>query len=460
MTLLDGLILKTDSYKITHWKQYPPNTQKVYSYFESRGGQYDETVFFGLTYLLEKHLRYTKLVDENVLDLYEAFIDDHFGQKGLFNKAGWIHIQREHDGMLPLRIKAVPEGSIVPTHNVLMTVENTCDKCFWLPNYVETILVQVWYPTTVATTAWRIRKNIELYLKETGDISGLNFKLHDFGFRGASSYETAMIGSMSHLLSFDGTDTLAGILGAREYYDAGMPGHSVPAAEHSTITSWGEYNESQAYENMLRQYSSGVVSIVADSYDVFYACKNLFGDVLKGLILSRDGVIVIRPDSGDPNTVVIKVLEILWDSFGGIINDKGYKVLNPHIRVIQGDGMTPQTIVTLLQRIMDYKFSADNITFGMGGGLLQHCNRDTLKFAFKCSAIQKDNEWHDVFKHPITDAGKNSKKGRMKLVNSDLIGFTTVPENDKREDELQVVYENGIIYHRENFEQIKRRVRV
>jgi nicotinamide phosphoribosyltransferase len=461
LNFLSDLILKTDSYKITHWKQYPPGTQKIYSYFESRGGVYPEICFFGLQYILKKHL----IINPERDDMFpfnelQNFTRMHFGQDYL-NVAGWKHINDIHDGQLPLEIKAVPEGTIVPIHEILMSVENTCDECFWLPNYIETLLVQTWYPTTVATISWHVRQLIKRYLEDTGDPELLKFKLHDFGFRGASSYESAMIGGMAHLVNFNGTDTLAGVVGAQTYYHAEPDvGVSVPAAEHSTITTWGESQEWNAYNNMIKQYPNGIVSIVVDSYNVFTAC-DMIGNTLKSDILNRNGTVVIRPDSGNFLEVVPLVLEILWKHFGGITNNKGYKVLDNHIRIIQGDGMKPVTIELLLERLKHDKYSADNITFGMGGGLLQECNRDTQKFAFKCSATKRDNIWSFVYKHPITDPAKNSKAGRMKLViNKDFDGkLTTVHLDAVGEDILELVYKDGKLLRDQTFDDIRERAR-
>jgi hypothetical protein len=204
----NNIILMTDSYKISHWKQYPPKTQFVYSYFESRGGKFIGTVFFGLQYLFKKYFC-GQVVTQEKINEAEEFYKQHFGCD-LFNKEGWQYILDKYNGYLPIRIKAVPEGSVIPIKNVLITVENTDPNCYWLTNYVETLLVQIWYPTTISTNSRECKKLINHYLEETGDPSGLLFKLHDFGYRGVSSNETAMIGGTSHLVNFLGSDTLAG----------------------------------------------------------------------------------------------------------------------------------------------------------------------------------------------------------------------------------------------------------
>lgn len=458
-----SIILNTDSYKVTHAGQYPPGTTNVYSYFESRGGKFSTTTFFGLQYILEEHLSQpiTQADIDEAADLYAL----HFGSDKLFNRAGWEHILNKHNGYLPLRIKAVPEGTRVGTHNVLMTVENTDPEVPWLTNYLETILAQVWYPTTVATLSGATRDLILRYLEMTGDPSLIDFKLHDFGFRGVSSVESAMIGGAAHLVNFMGTDTVQGIVMLRDHYDEPCAGFSVPASEHSTMTSWGREHEVDAYRNMVKLYGDlPFYSVVSDSYDLWHAAKELWGTQLKGEILSHPGTLVVRPDSGDPVKVVTHLLDILGERFGFSRNKQGYKVLNPKVRVIQGDGMNYDSIKDTLEAMAAAMWSADNVTFGMGGGLLQQVNRDTQKFAFKCSSIVVNGEQRDVWKDPVTDQGKVSKKGRLKLVNAGE-GFMTLREYDPNKphelslspnDLLQVVYEDGVLYNHQSLAEIRK----
>lgn len=455
----NNLILLTDSYKVSHHVQYPPETEKIYSYFESRGGQFEETLFFGLQYYLKKYLEGAVVSKADIVEAEELF-SKHFGNNRLFNKAGWEHIVNKHGGRLPVSIKAVPEGSIIPTSNVLMTIENTDPNCFWLTNYLETLLVQVWYGTTVATLSHNMKKKILSYLEKTGDPSLIDFKLHDFGFRGVSSVESASIGGAGHLVNFMGTDTMAALVLARDYYDADMAGFSIPAAEHSTITSWGMENEAKAMENMLIQYPDGLVAVVSDSFNIYHACEKIWGELLKDKVLARNGTVVIRPDSGHPPKVVCTVLSILGEKFGYTVNEKGFKVLNPKVRVIQGDGCNFDMCNSILWEMQQLGWSADNIAFGMGGGLLQNLNRDTQKFAFKCSAIKKNGEWSDVFKCPITDLGKISKAGRLRLQlepnTSGGYSYHTV-KNDVQtyEDSLIEVFRDGEILKEYSFKEIR-----
>lgn len=414
MSGLDNIILLTDSYKVSHHVQYPPHTTRVYSYFESRGGRYPEMVFYGLQYFIKRYLL-GQVVTQEKIDQAHEYFKAHF-PTDIFYKEGWEYILHKHGGRLPIKIKAVPEGTPVPVSNVVMTVENTDEQCFWLTNYLETLLVQVWYPCTVATHSRAQKKVIKRFLDETGESpESVNFKLHDFGFRGVSSVETAALGGSAHLVNFSGTDTMAGLVLAKEYYGEACAGFSIPAAEHSTITSWGREHEVDAFANMLEKFPSGLVACVSDSFDIFAACSELWGTALKEKIMSRDGCLVVRPDSGDPPTICLKILELLGEKFGAPPNAKGYKTLDPHVRIIQGDGIDGEMLERVLQHLKDSGWSADNIAFGSGGGLLQKLNRDTQKCAFKCSFVQSGGKQIDVYKDPITDPGKKSKRGRLSL---------------------------------------------
>ena len=288
--------------------------------------------------------------------------------------------------------------------------------CYWLTNYMETLLVQVWHPMTVATNSREQKKVIANELTATGcGLEGLAFKLHDFGFRGVSSVESAATGGAGHLVNFMGTDTMAGYICARQYYDEPMAGFSIPAAEHSTITSWGKEGEVDAFRNMLTQYPEGLVAVVSDSFDIFKACEELWGGELIEMVKSRKGTLVVRPDSGDPATIVVQVLESLGKKFDVSTTDTGHKLLPEYLRVIQGDGVSLESLKEILANMTKHGWAADNLAFGSGGALLQKLNRDTQKCAFKCSEIVVNGVVREVFKDPITDPGKKSKKGRLSL---------------------------------------------
>jgi len=432
-------ILRSDSYKTSHWLQYPPGTQYIYSYLESRGGVFPETVFFGLQYYLKEYLsRQITMAD---VDYAEERITKHMGP-GIFNRKGWERVVTEHRGWLPIKIMAAPEGLVIPTRNVLLTIENTDPELPWITNYAETMILQIWYTITVATLSREIKKLIFRYLDETGDVAGLDFKLHDFGYRGVSSQESAAIGGVSHLVNFKGTDTMIALEAAQIYYGEDMAGFSIPAAEHSTITAWGELFEYEAYQNMIKQFGDGAMyAVVSDSYNIYEACENLWGTQLKTQVLDAKGTLIIRPDSGTPHEVVRQITEILGNKFGYTTNDKGYKVLNK-VRVIQGDGITYEEIGRILEALKIRGWSADNVAFGMGGALLQQCNRDTQKFAIKASSITINGKVKDVYKSPVTDNSKRSKKGQLKLIMTDGI-LETVDIHQPGKNVLQPVWENG-----------------
>ncbi len=464
----DNPILDTDSYKASHWLQYPPGIDKTFFYVESRGGVYDRTLFFGLQAILKQSFG-RPLRHADVDEASEFFA----GHGEPFNEPGWRRIVDEHGGHLPLKIRAVAEGSVVPTHQALVTIESTDPQAFWLPSYLETQLLRLWYPVTVATISWQLKQLIRGFLLQSSDEpeAQLPFKLHDFGSRGVSSAESAALGGMSHLVNFRGTDTVLGVLAARRYYGEPMAGYSIPAAEHSTITSWGREREVDAYRNMLAQFAKpgSLVAVVSDSYDIYRAIAEHWGKSLRDEVIRSGATLVVRPDSGDPAEVVMRSLELLDQAFGSTLNGKGYKLLK-HVRVIQGDGVNPQSIRAILERVVAAGFAADNIGFGMGGALLQQMNRDTQKFALKCSAARVQGRWIDVYKDPVTDAGKTSQRGRLTLLrHRDDGSYRTVaiPEgvDDAEamtlpagwEHAMQTVWENGRLLRDWSFAEVRAR---
>jgi nicotinamide phosphoribosyltransferase len=468
MQFLDNPILNSDSYKASHWLQYPPGVDATFFYLESRGGEYERTLFFGLQSILKEYL--SRPITHAMVDEAQAFFAAH-GEP--FNAAGWRHIVDAHAGKLPLRIRAVPEGTVVPTHQALVTVESTDPACFWLPSYVETMLMRTWYPVTVATISWHVKQGIREFLDKTSDdpAGQVLFKLHDFGARGVSSSESAALGGMAHLVNFRGTDTVLGVLAAREYYGEAMAGYSIPATEHSTITAWGRERELDAYRNVLQQFAKpgSVVACVSDSYDLFNAVQNMWGGALREEVIKSGATLVVRPDSGDPTEIVHQTLKLLNASFGSTVNAKGYRVLK-HVRVIQGDGVNPDSIRLILERITRAGYSADNIAFGMGGALLQKLNRDTQKFALKCSAARIDGHWMDVYKDPVTDHGKASKRGRLTLARHREFGTykTVVLPGDAVhgdagilgpgwDDAMETVWENGQLLRAWTFAEVRAR---
>lgn len=456
----DNLILNADSYKASHWLQYPPNSEYMSSYVEARKGDYD-VVFFGLQAYIKEYLQAP--ITTAHIDEAEKVITAH----GLpFNRSGWELLVSKHGGYLPLRIQAVPEGSIVPVSNVVCQVVNTDPEFYWLPSYLETSLLRaIWYPSTVASLSYYCKNIIRNALEKSADnTAGLPFKLHDFGARGASSMETVALGSLAHLVNFSGTDSMTALVAASRWYGMNdeMPAFSIPAAEHSTMTAWGREHEEQAFANMLQQFGGEgkIVAVVSDSYDLWNAIDHIWGETLKSDVENMGGTLVIRPDSGDPAKVVREALERLAVKFGTTTNSKGYKVLPDYVRLIQGDGINPQSLGKILDTIMQAGFSADNVTFGMGGGLLQQVTRDTMSWAMKASAVRINNEWKDVFKDPITSRSKRSKKGRLALIKDEQGNTKTIKENtlgSADDNLLQDVFVDGKLLVDESLTTIRQR---
>lgn len=454
---MGNIIVQTDSYKIGgHWNMMPVGTEKNYGYLEARkGAKYPYTVFFGLQSILRRNL-VGQVVTQEKIEQAARLCLAHFGNDKAFNRAGWEYILNKWGGNLPVRIKAVPEGSVIPIDNVLMTVENSDNNLPWLPGYLESILLHVWYPTTVATLSHSVKQMIKHFLTRTSDNqNGLDFMLHDFGYRGVSSDESAEIGGAAHLLNFKGTDTISALTRIDEDYSGNGTyegvAYSVPASEHSVMTSLGKNGETTIVKKLLDDYPKGILSVVADSYDIYYFVSHIVGKFFKEQILARDGVFVVRPDSvsgihNTPESMMAWILDSLWTSIGGTINSKGFKVLNPKVRVLWGDGIDPDGIRKIMKALEQYRFSIENIaTFGMGGGLLQKVNRDTQRFAFKSSWQQRAGQGYNVFKQPV-DASKASKRGRLKLVRevgSHGSTYITVPEAAQGTDQLVTVFENG-----------------
>lgn len=443
---LNNLILNSDSYKTSHWVQYPAGSEYLSSYIEARGGDYD-VVFFGLQAFIKEYL--STPITHRDIDEAETMIQAH----GLtFNRAGWERLVDKHNGFLPLRIEAIAEGSIVPVSNVVCQLVNTDPEFYWLPSYIETALLRaIWYPSTVASVSHYCKKIIRDALEKSADNSdSLIFRLHDFGSRGASSHESVALGSLAHLVNFAGTDSMAALVAASRWYQMtdDIPAFSIPAAEHSTMTAWGREGETEAFANMIEQFGGDgkAFSVVSDSYDLWNAIDNIWGDTLKEEVKNMGGTLVIRPDSGEPTKVVREALERVAVKFGTTINSKGYKVLPNYVRIIQGDGISPQSLGKIIDVVLAAGFSAENITFGMGGGLLQQVNRDTMSWAMKASAICINGTWKDIYKDPITSHSKRSKKGQLALVKSSDGKITTIRAeelNHQQANLLRDVYVDG-----------------
>jgi nicotinamide phosphoribosyltransferase len=457
ISILDNMLLNSDSYKYSHWNLYPNNATHASSYIEARGPIGEETVFFGPQMFIKRYL--LRRITHDDVDVAKSIIVPH----GLpFNEDGFRRIVVGHDGRWPVKIKAVKEGTRVKTGNVLSTVESTDPRLLWVESFLETAYVRaVWYPTTVASNSYACKKILRKYLEETSDLTGddfamkLSFMLHDFGARGVSSKESAEIGGLAHLINFRGTDTIGALLAGRVFYNEPMAGHSVSANEHSTVTSWGKDRELDFYRHQLATIGKpgAIFSSVIDSYDAGNAIGNLWYS-LKDDLIASGAKLVFRPDSGEPTETLPRLLNIAGAKYGFTVNSKGYKVLPAYIGFLQGDGISRKTLAGICAAIMAAGWSLENLVFGMGGGLLQHCNRDDYRFAMKMSAmfmsqpgwhdmVAEEGSWIDVYKDPIDDPGKRSKRGRLGLY-YDAEGNDVTGPAGQAGDRLETIYDGDL----------------
>lgn len=407
-------IYNTDSYKFSHYLQYPPDTKHLSFYIEARKNPWNTPlIFFGLQMILMRDFGTPITMDD--IDEAEPLIRAH-GEP--FNRAGFERIVKEWGGYPPVTIQAIPEGTKCRAGDIQIQFTNNDPELPWLPGFMATALDRVWAPSTVASLSNYAKSIIQEGLEKSADnLSNLPFKLHDFGARGTTCKEQAGIVGPGHLLNFMGTDTVQALIYARNYYGADVAGFSVPAAEHSTITAWGKMSESAAYKNMIDKFGGEgkIFAVVSDSYDIMNACENIWGEELKDRVISNGGCLVVRPDSGNPVTVPEQVISTLAHKFGFTSNTKMYRMLPPYLRCIQGDGVNPDSIRAGRDNLISFGWSSDNLTWGMGAELLQKINRDTLSYADKASAIHfgDDQVWIGISKDPVGDHAKKSKAGRF-----------------------------------------------
>lgn len=467
-------ILLKDGYKVGHKFQYPEGTTMVYSNLtprKSRNHEIDEIVFFGLQYFIKEYLmeqfdtNFFKRPKAEVLREYKRRIDTYLGKDSI----SYEHIETLHDlGYLPLEIKALPEGTLVPMRVPIFTIKNTLPEFFWLTNMLETLLSNIlWKPCTSATTAFQYLKTFNQYATETvgSDNSFIPWQGHDFSFRGMSGIEDAIMSGAGHLLSFAGTDTIPAIDFLEQYYNANceteLIGGSVPATEHSVMCMGTQDNEIGTFERLITEvYPAGTVSIVSDTWD-FWQVITEFLPELKKKILARNGKVVIRPDSGDPVKIIAGdpeapvgspeykgAVECMWEIFGGTITDKGYKLLDGHIGLIYGDSITTERQLAILESLKQKGFASYNVVLGIGSYTYEYVTRDTFGFAMKATYGEVNGIGRDIYKDPKTDDGtKKSAKGLMQIYRDATTGKLTLKDqctwDEEAQGELKTVFKDG-----------------
>jgi len=483
-------ILLKDGYKVGHKFQYPEGTSLVYSNLtprKSRNGDVQEIVFFGLQYFIKEYLvrefneSFFSQPKEQVLKQYARRMDNYLGKDSIT----YDHIAALHDlGYLPLEIKALPEGALVPMRVPIFTIKNTIPEFFWLTNMLETILSAIlWKPCTSATTAFQYLKTFTKYAKETvgNDLSFIPWQGHDFSFRGMSGVEDALISGAGHLLSFAGTDTIPAIDFLETYYNADaekeLIGGSVPATEHSVMCMGTQDDEIKTFERLISEiYPAGIVSIVSDTWD-FWQVITEFLPALKNRILARNGKVVIRPDSGDPVKIIVGdkdapvgspaykgAIECMWETFGGITTEQGYKLLDGHIGLIYGDSITTERQLAILEGLKQKGFASYNVVLGIGSYTYEYVTRDTFGFAMKATYGEVNGVGRDIFKDPKTDDGtKKSAKGLMQVYRNTITGKLEVKDQctweEEAQGELKTVFKDGKVVVDWTLAEIRERIK-
>ena len=555
-------LLNTDGYKTGHKFQYPPETEYVYSNWTPRKSRIPgitHVVHFGLQHFIKKwliedfHHNFFNQPKGKVTEEYKRMMDNYLGK----DSVPVDHIAALWDlRYLPLKIKSLPEGSLVPMRCPAVTIINTKPEFFWLTNYIETLMsAELWGPTTSATIAREYRKLLDHYCNETGgDPNFVPFQGHDFSMRGMLGVDAAKLSGMGHLLSFVGTDTIPAIIELERYYgansDTELIGCSVAATEHAVMCAGQKEDEFETFRRLICDiYPNGIVSVVSDTWNIWKVLTEYLPN-LKDKILARDGKLVIRPDSGDPVDILCGkgdnihrfesdddffefihdseefegdilewsnkyyrisgvtefireygtdvwidsidknrphdliyggrvgilhpceslkinkeeskgVIELLWDVFGGTINDKGFKVLDPHIGAIYGDSITLERCQQICERLEAKGFASTNVVFGIGSFTYQYNTRDTFGFAMKATWCQVNGKSYDIFKDPITDDGtKKSAKGLIKVIqsNGEYTFEDQVTSNQEQGGCLETVFENGRLLKKTILSEIRKRL--
>ncbi len=488
----------TDGYKTGHHQQYPKGTTLVYSNFTPRSNKYaptgcDQLVSFGQQMV--------------VREIHEAFDRDFFSRSkaevcGEMKRELSMYLNTDYDvshfealhdlGYLPIHVKAIEEGELVPMKVPVLTIYNTHPDFYWVTNYLETIISNLlWKPMTSATIAHAYRKLFTEWQEKTDSEKSwfVDWQAHDFSMRGLDSIDATISSGLGHLTSFSGSDSLPAIYGARKFYDeTEFVAGSVNATEHSVMCAGSKEDEVGTFRNLMETYSTGILSIVSDTWDLWKVCTEHLV-TLKEEILARDGKVVIRPDSGDPVDIICGeqvisrdyrdvvenaqldlthpkykgVIELLWDVFGGTINEQGYKVLDSHIGAIYGDSITLDRAEQIFTRLEAKGFASTNIVLGVGSFTYQYNTRDTFGFAMKATYVEVNGEGREIFKDPITDDGtKKSATGLLHVAKSYNVGYMLVDKvswPNEANGELQTIYKDGEFYNATTLTEIRKRLK-
>jgi nicotinamide phosphoribosyltransferase len=482
-----------DGYKLNHWEMFPEGTEYAYSNFTPRSNKYapkgcDEVMVFGTTYAMRQihwafEQSFFKIPKEHVISQIRDVLTPYFGMDYDITP-----FEKLHDlGYLPIRVKALEEGTLCPIKVPMLTIVNTHKSFYWLPNFLETILSNsLWKPMTSATIAFSYKKLLTKWALATDkeNVGFVDFQAHDFSMRGLDSVDATIASGLGHLTSFKGTDSLPAIIGARQFYQAtGFVAGSVPASEHSVMCAGGKESELETFRRLLRTFAKApILSVVSDTWDLWKVVgPGGYVAQLKEEILAGNTKLVIRPDSGDPVDIICGfiessdmsldrsqfkpfekgVIELLWDIFGGTVNEQGYKVLHPKIGAIYGDSITVDRAEAICQRLANKGFASTNIVLGVGSYTYQFNTRDTFGFAMKATWVQVNGIGTSIFKDPITDDGmKKSAKGLIQIIKQD--GKYALRDGigwkEEREGELKLLYEDNVFYMKPTLDEIRDRV--
>lgn len=504
-------ILQTDGYKTGHHLMYPEGTNLVYSNFTPRSVKYmpegaKDIVVFGTQYVV-KYIHdlyrdnfFSQPKDKVCADV-KTYLSSYLGTDYDIS-----HFEALHDlGYLPIEVKGLDEGTIIDARIPILTIKNTLPEFFWLVNYLETLISSLlWKPMHSASIALGFRKILDSYALKTdkGGAGIVDFQGHDFSMRGMQHPESAISSGLGWLSSFKGTDTIPTLQAADYYYNSKDAGFSVNATEHAVMTAYGKETEIEGFKRLLNLFPTGILSIVSDSFDLWKVCTEYMVE-LKDDIMSRDGKVVIRPDSGNPTDILcglenksgcdiierdgikhlkdyqtsltkevsepeIKgVIELLWDVFGGTINEQGYKVLDPHISTIYGDSISIERAEEICERLELKGFASTNVVLGCGSFSLSLASRDSQGSAVKATYVEVNGEGREIFKDPVTDDGtKKSAKGLLQVYRTEGAHGYSKPQlkdqctwEEESQGLLTTVYKDGKLIKETTLEEIRGRVR-